>query len=88
MKHGAINLFEKKKLCSDGLSAGCTKGLSLQTTEAHSSWLKQRTNRCGRFWGNSQGPLESSERGGTQGVLEALSSRNDLKGFWGGDTSR
>lgn len=39
----------------------------------------------GRFWDSSQDPLEGSERSRIQGVLEALSSRNDLKGCFGGE---
>lgn len=39
----------------------------------------------GRFRGRSQDPLEGSERSRIQGVLEALSSRNDLKGCFGGE---
>ena len=52
-------------------------------TEASSSRLTQRMDLLGRFRDKSQDLLESLERSRIQGVPEALSSRNDLKGFGG-----
>ena len=82
MKKGTIE-FLKKELRFHGLPQGCTRGLGLQMMEANSSRLPQRMDLLWRFWNNSQDLLESLERSRILGILEALSSRNDLKGFGG-----
>lgn len=73
----------KKKLSFHWLPQGCTRGVGFQMTEASSSRLTQRMDLLGGFRDNSQDLLESLERSRIQGVPEALSSRNDLKGFGG-----